>query len=294
MKATFYFILSLSFSFFCYGQNFPEKFEDNSKFGVKYLGKIILPAVYNDIITYPLVVAIKGDERTIYDNKMSLLYKNSEILTYVFLDEYEKIQILTKDRRLVSYDEHGLISDTLKLNPNESIDNKSKQFESTYDKYSIKKGKIHKEGSDSSFLEKFDYKSFGENAKFLNNKKEMEIESIYSKGTKRDTLAQAIFDEEIYFKPLKINYIVSKIKGKYGVWDFINEKIILPFNYQKIVPFHNYLLIEKNGLVTFYPNIGTEPKYKKLEPYIGHFARFETPDGKKGWVDRKGKEYFDE
>ncbi|WP_308006493.1 hypothetical protein, partial [uncultured Chryseobacterium sp.] len=130
MKATFYFVLSLSFSFFCYGQNFPEKFEDNSKFGVKYLGKIILPAVYNDIITYPLVVAIKGDERTIYDNKMSLLYKNSEILTYVFLDEYEKIQILTKDRRLVSYDEHGLISDTLKLNPNESIDNKSKQFES--------------------------------------------------------------------------------------------------------------------------------------------------------------------
>lgn len=294
MKTAFSFFLFLSFSIFCYGQNFPERFEDNSKFGIRYREKIILPALYDNIITYPLIIAIKGNERTIYDNTMSLLHNNAEILTYVYLDDHEKVQVLTKNGKLFSYNNAGLITDILKLNPNETIDNRSKQFENTYDKYSIKKGKIYKTRPYSSFLEKFDYKIFGKKAKFLNNKKEMKIEYIYSKGHGRDTLAQVVFDEEIYFKPLKTNYIVSNIKGKYGVWDFIDEKVILPFSYQKIVPFRNYLLIEKKGLLTFYPNMGTEPKYKKLDPYIGYFARFELPNGKKGWVDRNGREYFDE
>ena len=82
MKIPFPFFLFLSFSLFCYGQNRPEKFEDNTKFGVKYHEKIILPAIYDEMITYPLIIAVKGKELTIYDNKMSLLHNNSDILTY--------------------------------------------------------------------------------------------------------------------------------------------------------------------------------------------------------------------
>ncbi|MFC7346555.1 hypothetical protein ACFQO9_07515 [Chryseobacterium zhengzhouense] len=298
MKINSSFFLFFFFAVFCYGQNFPEKFEDNGKFGIKFQGKIILPSIYNDIITYPLFIVIKGNERTIYDNKMSLLYKNSEILTYVFLDEYEKIQILTKNGKLFNYNNDGLITNILKLNPTKTINNKNNSFENGCNRYFIKNKKIHLENLKNGYLDyDIEYKKYGKNVKFLNNMKKMEIEYLYSykKKQQQDSIiADIAFDEEIYFKPLKTNYIVSKIKGKYGVWDFVNEKIILSYDYEKIVPYHNYLMIKKNKLYTFYPNIGTKPKYKKLEPYIGYFARFETIDNKKGWVDRKGKEYFNE
>ena len=295
MKIIFSFIIFLSFSVY-YCQNVPEIFEEDSKFGIKYQGKMILPAVYDRITTYPLIIATKGKERTIYDYKMAVLFNNADIIRYVFLDDSEMLQILTRDHKLFSYDEDGLITDPLQLDPNETISNKSSHFENRIDEYLIK-GKNIQAVNDAGYrYYNYDYKKYGKKAKFLNNKEKMEIENLYKRGGQgsRDTLLHIVFTEEVYFEPLKVNYIVSKVKGKYGVWDFINEKIVLPYDYQKITPFHNYLLIKRKNLFTFYPNIGTEPKYKKLEPYIGYFARFETVDGKKGWVDRKGKEYFDE
>lgn len=296
MKTIFSFFLFLSFSVFCYCQNFPEKFETNAKFGIKYHEKIILPAIYDEIDTYPLIIVKKDKERTIYNDKMILLHNNSEILTYVYLDEHEKLQVLTKNGKLFSYNNNGLITDILKLNPNETINNKDINFENGRNRYFIKNSKIHLENLKNDYLiYDSEHEKYGKSVKFLNNMKKMEIEYLYSyKRKQQDSIIDVVFDEEIYFQPLKTNYIVSKTKGKYGVWDFQNEKIILPYEYQKIIPFHNYLLLKRENLYTFYPNIGIEPKYKKLEPYIGYFARFETVDGRKGWVDRKGKEYFDE
>lgn len=51
-------------------------------------------------------------------------------------------------------------------------------------------------------------------------------------------------------------------------------------------------LIEKGGLFTYYPIMKTI-KYKKLEPFQENFARFELPNGQKGWLDLKGNEYPD-
>lgn len=51
-------------------------------------------------------------------------------------------------------------------------------------------------------------------------------------------------------------------------------------------------LIEKGGLFTYYP-IMKAIKYKKLEPFQENFARFELPNGQKGWLDLKGNEYLD-
>lgn len=266
MKTVFSIILFLSFNFF-YSQYYPEKFEENEKYGVMYKGKIVLPAVYDRITLSPFIIATKGKQKTIYDKNMSLLYNNSEISSYVFLNEYEILQILTKKGKLLSYDEDGLlIADPLKLNPNETIDNKDTHFENGCDKYLIKNRKIHIINPDKDyFLRDFEYKKYGKNIKFLNNNKEMEIEYLYSTERKQqqDSIIHVVFNEEMYFEPLKTNYIVSKVKGKYGIWDFRDEKIILPYEYQKITPFRNYLLLKKNGLVTFYPNLGTEPKYKK-------------------------------
>ncbi len=92
---------------------------------------------------------------------------------------------------------------------------------------------------------------------------------------------------------LNTNYIVAKKSNKYGVWDIEKNKIIIPFNYKEIVIKESWFVLKQNKLYTFYPNIGLKPKYTCLEDYIVQFAKFKYPNGKKGWVDRKGKEYFD-
>jgi hypothetical protein len=54
-----------------------------------------------------------------------------------------------------------------------------------------------------------------------------------------------------------------------------------------------YVLMEKNGLKGFY-EISKELRYKTLKPFSDGFARFSLPDGRKGWLDSNGNEYFDE
>ncbi len=291
MKNIFFVFLIGVFSI-SFAQEYPEKFEENGKFGIKYQGKIVLSSVYDEINYHPIIVAYKGKERSFYDHHMNLLHKNDDKLTYAFFDEYNKIQVITKDRKLYSYDEDGLITDPLKLNPNETITEKKydDSFYYTCDTYTISKDLIVNEVELSWRHFDIEYNTYGKKIKFLNNKRKMLIEHSVLKS---DTTKRG-FSEEAYFEPLSVNYIVSKVKNKYGVYDFFGEKIILSYEYQKIIPFRNYLILKKNGLYTFYPNFGTETKYKKLEPFIGVFARFEAVDGRKGWVHWRGKEYYDD
>ena len=69
---------------------------------------------------------------------------------------------------------------------------------------------------------------------------------------------------------------------------------LLPKNLDSIVSINQDLYkISKNNLFTYYPLV-KEIKYKKLENFIENFARFELPNGKKGWLSKDGKEYYDE
>lgn len=51
--------------------------------------------------------------------------------------------------------------------------------------------------------------------------------------------------------------------------------------------------IKKDSLFTYYPLV-KDLKYSTLEDFKGKFARFELPNGKKGWLGIDGKEYLDE
>jgi len=98
-----------------------------------------------------------------------------------------------------------------------------------------------------------------------------------------------------FYKPLKPSYVIAKKRRAFGVWDIEEKKQIIPFEYNKILPKRGtHLLLERGNLKTYYPFIGITPKYKYLGDYIEYYARFEYPDGKKGWVDRTGVEYFDD
>ena len=101
--------------------------------------------------------------------------------------------------------------------------------------------------------------------------------------------------------------IYTKLKnGKYNLntIDFlIDPKIdeqnlkfnnLLPKNLDSIMAINQGLYkISKNNLFTYYPLVN-ELIYKKLEDFQGNFARFELPNGQKGWLSKEGKEYLDE
>lgn len=50
--------------------------------------------------------------------------------------------------------------------------------------------------------------------------------------------------------------------------------------------------IEKNNLFMYFP-LQKDFRYKTLGEFQGNFARFELPNGQKGWLDMDGKEYLD-
>lgn len=50
--------------------------------------------------------------------------------------------------------------------------------------------------------------------------------------------------------------------------------------------------IKKNNLFGYFP-LNKEPKYKTLEKFQDNFARFQLPNGQKGWIDLTGREYLD-
>lgn len=72
----------------------------------------------------------------------------------------------------------------------------------------------------------------------------------------------------------------------------INDR--LPKNIDLIIKIDNdNYLIKKDDLYTYYPII-KEIKYKTIGKFHGNFARFELPNGKKGWLSKDGKEYLDD
>jgi len=86
-----------------------------------------------------------------------------------------------------------------------------------------------------------------------------------------------------------LDYLIAENPSK-EIENYNNQ---LPKNCNNITVLdqQNYL-IEKDGLFTYYPII-REIKYKKLGNFKGKYARFELPNGKKGWLATDGKEYLD-
>lgn len=71
------------------------------------------------------------------------------------------------------------------------------------------------------------------------------------------------------------------------------QEVLLEGDFQEIETFgYNHpLRFKKDGLYGYFP-MNQTAKYKSLEQYNQHFAAFEYPDGRKGWIDLEGKEYF--
>jgi hypothetical protein len=115
-----------------------------------------------------------------------------------------------------------------------------------------------------------------------------------------------LYTESGYSKkyPILIYSILKNKKFNLNTFDYfllenlnseqkkINDELPKNLDFLEKIDNDNYL-IKKDGLYTYYPII-KEIKYKTIDKFQGNFARFELPNGKKGWLSKNGKEYLDE
>ncbi|AIZ62580.1 hypothetical protein PK28_00765 [Hymenobacter sp. DG25B] len=85
-------------------------------------------------------------------------------------------------------------------------------------------------------------------------------------------------------------------------WGAINRKgkVVLPVSYESIkaTAANDYIfpIVQQAGLLGYLDADGhllVKPKYSAAEPFVGGVARVETPDGRVGYIDTNGKEYFE-
>lgn len=274
-------------------------FKENVKYGLKKSDSIILPAEYDSINLrqlhgYPdYWIACKANLKNVYKNsngKLELTFKDQKIIYYT--PSYGKLQILDASGNMRLFVNEKEITDFHGYRLFYEIPRRIHPSNSDVNTYEIKNDSILLDIKDKS--NRAYYINYGKvqlpkqtsNAVLINNKNKL-VEEFHREVENFEYLDTTI---DYY---LSTSYVILKKNRKYGIWDFVSEEKILPYKYAKITSYYNYVLLESKGLKTFYPNIGKIPKYKNIEPYIANFARFEYPSGKKGWVDRNGKEYFD-
>ncbi len=145
-----------------------------------------------------------------------------------------------------------------------------------------------------------DVRNFRKELQLLNSNEFETVEFL-------DEMASITTQSEIGAFSIK-DPIMIYVKLKNGKFNLTSIEYLIAENPdEKIIAFNNKLpknldsiktisdqkyLIEKDGFFTYYP-IRKEIKYKKLEDFKENFARFELPNGQKGWLDLKGNEYLD-
>lgn len=113
-------------------------------------------------------------------------------------------------------------------------------------------------------------KKYADEVYFINGKKEFNYDGNYGFA---GVLAQP-------------DWVIYKKDGKYGIWQDESKTKFDEISFE-----NSNLKMKKDGLFGFYGY--TEIKYKDIQPFIFNLARIKSTDGKSGYVDVHGKEYFD-
>lgn len=88
-------------------------------------------------------------------------------------------------------------------------------------------------------------------------------------------------------------YIITKhTNNQYSMFDVYNPAKKLLEAVEIIEVLETGIRFKENNLYGYY-RIHNKGRYQKLDEFQGFFAKFELPNGQKGWLDRNGKEYLD-
>lgn len=308
----FYFILTFALSIqLSFSQNSKiEIFKEQGKFGLARESKRIVSARYDSIkleknslsLLNNYYKAYHKQYFDIYNSSGYIIIPNIRAMSIMLNFSFENIQIID------SLNQTYFITSTGQKLPSDKVQSSFKSPELIDEELSydaITSYKISSPNNIKSQTFFYNYSNPNSNKKGKTEYKEISSpqNSIFTKfifnnsqaiSFYKESEGKNIYKDHSYNASFSQYQVIVKKNNKFGIWNLSTQQFDFPIMYDEIQVFNQNLILKQNDLYTSFPNIGEKVKYKKLDPYIEYFARFETPDGKKGWVDRKGKEYFDQ
>ncbi|MEM6718599.1 MAG: hypothetical protein AAF611_04775 [Bacteroidota bacterium] len=85
-------------------------------------------------------------------------------------------------------------------------------------------------------------------------------------------------------------FVTRNANGLFSMWNLREPQYAQLQNVTHIEYVGDKIRFVENNLYGYY-GIHLKGRYKKLDQFQRFFAAFELPDGRKGWLDRNGKEY---
>lgn len=213
------------------------------------------------------------NNNTFYIKKRNrVIWKN---LKFVF-PLYGYIQVLSKNNEKFYLDQNGKKENKTKINISTcgTVPHYTCRIIEKNDKYIVTK--------DETF---YDYN---------NEESAIEIESINENDV--DKIYFTNFLQELNYDENDFIFVFSKYFPEAIIVEKNNRKGIL-YNHQldfydEIIQIKNWQIkIKNNGKIGFYGI--TNVKYSELEDFVFGLAKFKLENGKTGYVDVKGKEYYD-
>ena len=158
--------------------------------------------------------------------------------------------------------------------------------------------------NDNGFLVEIEAKSFmtkRKTVKFVDINSSRKIDELLFINLKKKYSFSSLanFSKKIHIPTYTL---IGKINGKYKIIGKIEnswrinkgQPIFKEFKnntlYDNITNAKGLLLLKKNNLVGYYRL--TDIKYLSLEPFDNYLAKFKLPDGREGYVDIGGHEYY--
>lgn len=277
----------------------------NKKVKLKnYFDEFVISKQYDSINLGYFIVAHKGKRIDLYDYRFKKLnVPNIKVIKEAKMFPWAQIIQNNKLKKInifgeVASSEDNYIAPIIYEGPGSS------NFQIRIDKR-----------DDNSFYLNDEYDFFLDNIKLINTSN---IDSIffdknYSIEHIRTHVSSPLFNDIspikdiiVYYKnkdnTFGINYLDSFINKNDFKYYFENEEKSKKIKMDKLQNLEsifkvetkkNKYIIKKNNLFMFFP-INKDFKYRFLSNFQGSFARFELPNGQKGWLSLDGKEYFDE
>ena len=233
-------------------------------------------SLVNKTLNHALYFNTEKQHYYFVDDKDSIVYDNLKFAREIM----KKYQVLDDQNKMFYIDESLVKSDNTHIIYSicGNYDTYTVNIEEDENYFVAAQTSIDKRYEDSTIVYKFTFdsipKTLVDSAFFLNKK----MEFTYDKG--------------IYYfgrnDKNRINYkrIIVKKEDKYGFWD--NHEVTELFDE---ITMSSYFKLKKIGLWG-YESI-TDIQYTVLEDFEYYLARFKYKDGRTGFIDKEGKEYFD-
>ncbi|WP_298521103.1 hypothetical protein [uncultured Kordia sp.] len=252
-----------------YNRNFKQYYTVTEKKGKKrlynYRNEDVLQKRYDSIIIDNFIIGIKNGKYDIYNQTFKKLKLDK--VQAVFLDLPYLIEL-----QVIQNNEMKYIS--LSNNPQETY----RVMKPTPPYMPIMK-------SDISYEIKEDKKGVSIIREFAFDTLKITKEKVKNVFFLRNKKQKIITDQAPFI-------VLKHTDNRYSMVDIYHPNKTLLETVDRIEFIENTIRFKENNLFGYY-GIHSKGRFKKLEAFQGFFAKFELPNGRKGWLDRNGKEYID-